>query len=112
METTPDFKALLHAQDFKATPTRIALLRALWMSKRPITVDEISKRLDANVVTVYRALSEFVSKGIVLRGIGAAGIEGDLRGDIRAAHFSYPTGHHHHLVCVECGFSKACANCN
>ena len=112
MEPTPDFAALLRVQGFKATPGRVALLRVLWLAKQPLTVDEISRKLDLNVVTVYRALNDFAHKGFVLRGIGAAGIDGDMRGDIRAAHFSYPDHlHHHHLVCVDCGFIKQCVNC-
>lgn len=109
----PNFATLLHAQHFKATPGRVALLHVLWLAKRPLTVDEISRKLDLNVVTVYRALNDFAHKGLVLRGIGAAGIEGDMRGDIRAAHFLYPKNeHHHHLVCADCGFIKQCVNCH
>jgi len=104
MEPMPDFVALLRAQNFKATPGRVALLHVLWLAKRPLTVDEISKKLDLNVVTVYRALSDFAHKGLVLRGVGS--------GSMEAAHFSYSKStHHHHLVCTDCGFIKQCVNC-
>lgn len=113
MEQEPDFAAVLKSQGYKAMPKRIALLRTLWLAKGPLTVDEIGRKLDMDIVTVYRALSEFLQKGMVLRSIGAAGTDGDLRGDIRAAHFSYARGkHHHHLVCADCGFIKSCVNCN
>lgn len=103
MESVPDFAAILHTQSFKATPGRVALLRALWFAKRPLTVDEIGRKLDLNVVTLYRALESLAARGLLLRGSGA----GDT------AHFSYPRGlHHHHLICMDCGFIKLCVNCS
>ncbi len=112
IQKQPDFQKELHTNGFRATPERMRLLSVLWVSKRPLTVDEIGRKVDCNVVTIYRALNDLVKTGLVQRGIGAAGIEGDLRGDIRAAHFSYvKKDHHHHLVCVDCGFSKDCAVC-
>jgi Fe2+ or Zn2+ uptake regulation protein len=97
-----DFKAKLRSSGFRVTPGRVALLRALSIAKRPLTVDEIGKRLDLNVVTLYRALNDLADKGLLMRGSGS--------GD--AAHFSYPRGlHHHHLVCTDCGFIRQCATC-
>ena len=102
MEPIPDFAALLRSQALRATPGRVALLRALWVAKRPLTVDEIGRKLDLNVVTLYRALESLAKRGLLLRGSGA--------GDV--AHFSYPRGlHHHHLICMDCGFIKSCVNC-
>lgn len=108
----PDFGKLLRLKGFRITPGRVRLLYTLWHAKRPLTVDEIARKLNLNVVTLYRALNDLMQKGLVSRGIGAAGAEGDLRGDIRAAHFSImKAGHHHHLVCADCGFIRTCTNC-
>lgn len=96
-----DLKEMLRKRGFRATPGRIALLRALKSAKRPLTVDEIGRRLDLNVVTLYRALNGLADEGLLLRGIGA--------GD--AVQFSYPKNHHHHMICADCGFRTACANC-
>ncbi len=96
-----DFTALLRKQGFRATPGRIALLRTLSVAKRPLTVDEIGRRLDLNVVTLYRALNDLAAKGLLLRGNGT--------GD--ATHFSYPKNHHHHMVCVDCGRTTKCPVC-
>jgi Fe2+ or Zn2+ uptake regulation protein len=105
MEQPPDFTASLRSQGFKATRGRIALLKTLWSAKQSLTVNEISKKLDLNVVTLYRALDNLAKSGLLMRGSGS--------GDIQAAHFSYPRGiHHHHLLCMDCGFIKSCANCN
>jgi Fe2+ or Zn2+ uptake regulation protein len=96
-----DFKTLLRAQGFRATPGRVALMHALYASKKPLTVDELSRRLDLNVVTLYRALNELAQRGLLLRGSGM--------GD--AMHFSYPKNHHHHMVCADCGFTSKCGVC-
>ena len=95
------FKKLLQERGFRATPGRIALLKMLSVAKRPLTVDEIGRRLDLNVVTLYRALNDLADEGLLLRGTGA--------GD--AMHFSYPVNHHHHMICADCGFAAKCAVC-
>lgn len=95
------YKELLQARGFRATSGRIMLLRILSTSKRPLTVDEISRRLDLNVVTLYRALNDLADKGLLLRGSGTG----------NAIHFSYPKNHHHHMICTDCGFTKECATC-
>ena len=96
-----DFKTLLRSRGFRATPGRVALLRTLWSAKRPLTVDEIGRWLDLNVVTLYRALNDIAQAGLLLRGSGV--------GD--AMHFSYPKNHHHHMICTDCGFNLRCATC-
>lgn len=95
------FKELLRKRGFRATPGRVALLKELSASKRPLTVDELGRRLDLNVVTLYRALNDLADKKLLLRGTGV--------GD--AMHFSSPANHHHHLVCADCGFTVRCARC-
>jgi Fe2+ or Zn2+ uptake regulation protein len=96
-----DFKGMLQSRGFRATPGRIALLRTLYLAKHPLTVEEIARKLDLNVVTLYRALNDLADQNLLLRGIG--------HGD--AMHFSYPKNHHHHLVCADCGFTASCAVC-
>lgn len=101
MRYMDNFKQLLHERGFRATPGRIALLRALYFAKHPLTVDEIAMKLDLNVVTLYRALNDLADQNLLLRGIG--------HGD--AMNFSYPKNHHHHLVCADCEFTATCAVC-
>ena len=101
-EMPPDYKKLLQSRGFRATRGRARLLHTLWLMKRPLNVDELGKKLDLNVVTLYRALTALANAGLLLRGSGT--------GDV--AHFSYPRGmHHHHLICMDCGFIKECNNC-
>ena len=98
----PDYKKLLRSHGFRVTPKREKLLHKLWIVKRPLSVDEIGRSLNVNVVTLYRALTALADAGLLLRGSGS--------GDV--AHFSYPRGmHHHHLICMDCGFIKSCATC-
>src|SRR5580693_8606790 len=92
----PDFREQLHEYGLRATPERIRLLSILSAAKRSFTVEELARKVDCNVVTIYRTLHTLLEKGLVARGIGAGGMEGDLRGDIRAAHFSYAKKDHHH----------------
>jgi len=96
-----DFRELLQNKGFRATPGRIALLKALSVARRPMNVDEIGRRLNLNVVTLYRALNDLADKGLLLRGKGV----GDT------VHFSCPKNHHHHMVCADCGFTKECTVC-
>ncbi len=96
-----DFEVLLRKRGFRATPGRIALMRTLLVAKRPLTIDEIGRRLDLNVVTLYRALNDMADEGLLLRGSG----DGD------AIRFSYPKNHHHHMICTDCGFNTKCAVC-
>ena len=99
-----DFAEKLRSRGFRATPGRIALLHTLWTAKAGLSAEEVAQKLDLNFVTVYRALNDLAAEGLVMRGMGS--------GDMRAAHFSYPKGvHHHHMVCSDCSFIKKCSTC-
>lgn len=97
-----DCKDELRQAGSRATPGRLALLGVLEAARRPLTVKEIEVKLRAlNPVTLYRAL-----EGLVVAGLVRKGVEG------RVAHFEYAgKPHHHHLVCVDCGFNKKCNTC-
>ncbi len=94
---TPQFATLLRAQHLKATPQRLAILRALFRASTPLTASEIQSivsRYCVNQATVYRTLKELTSVGI-LRYI-----------DLHHGHAHYeltsPTDHHH-ITCTRCG---------
>lgn len=98
----PDFDSQLREHSFRVTPGHRELLWLLWDRNCSLNVDEIAKKVDLNIVTVYRALNAFADAGLVLRGMGSG----------EAMEFTYPEGkHHHHLVCMDCGFIKQCASC-
>ena len=97
----PDFADMLRSKGFRATPGRVRLLSLLYKQNRPLKVGEIAQYLDLNVVTLYRALEELAGTGLVRKGV-----EG------RTAHFAFARkDHHHHLVCVDCGYAKMCPAC-
>ncbi len=100
-----DFKALLKAAGFKATPGRLQLLEVLNKESEPLTVLEIQKRLRGklNEVTLYRALEAFAKAGLVRRV--------DLNHD--HAHYELAAGrkHHDHVVCTNCGTVEDIEGC-
>lgn len=90
-----DFPALLRAQGLRSTPIRLDLLKALEKTHNPVTVVELLERLPRGTdkVTTYRALEQFVEKGLVrVIRIGNAS-----RYEFRHAHDD-----HHHVVCLKC----------
>lgn len=93
------FYALLKINDLKVTSARLAVLSFLEVKKVPVDAMEIEiylrrKKIAMNQSTIYRILSAFVKKGIVIEiELG----EGKSRFELA----SLP--HHHHAVCTECG---------
>ena len=78
-----------------ATKQRITLLERLTNASRPLSVEELSKKMQQhmNMTTVYRALDQLVEAGLVRRL------------DLRDNHARYEVAgkHHHHVVCTSCG---------
>lgn len=103
MKPTHDCKDELKAAGSRVTSGRLALLQVLEHERKPLSVVELQKKLPSlNAVTLYRALEVLVEAGLARKGVGLD----------RTAHFEYAAKpHHHHLVCVDCGFNKACATC-
>lgn len=97
-----DYKKELHQAGSRATPGRLALLKVLESAEQPMTVKEIRKSVQRlNPVTLYRALESLVQAGLVRQGV-----------EDRVAHFEYARKpHHHHMVCIDCGFIKQCSTC-
>ena len=82
----------------RVTPARIAVLSLLQTFRKPLTVAEIMGLMRGKLfdqATVYRTLSSLVEHGLV-RSL-----------QIRPSTTSYEAEnlpHHHHLVCIECGY--------
>ena len=94
MKEKQDFKKILHGAELKSTDPRLAVLKALSEVKHPETAQEIHKRLkNMDLVTLYRTLASFEEKQLVKRI--------DLHKD--AVCYELNTGHHHHIVCTNCG---------
>lgn len=102
MEKIHDCKEELHAAGSRATPGRLSVLKLLEKERAPLTVQAIEKKVtDLNQVTIYRILETLTKAGLVRMGLSG-----------RVARFEYAGNpHHHHLVCVDCGFNQTCRTC-
>lgn len=82
----------------RQTPQREGILRVLNASDRPLTVEEISARMEENrsgLPTIYRNLERFVQEGWAENILGQDQVMRFVR--CSSKH------HHHHLQCERCG---------
>jgi len=89
----------LSEQGYRLTPQRMMILSAIENSDSHISAEEIYAQVMAkypyvNISTVYRTLELLKRLGLVT--------ETDL-GEGRVRYHPADKGHHHHLVCTECG---------
>ncbi len=99
MEQSRDIASKLSQQGYRLTPQRIMIRSAIENSDDHISAEEIyaqvvAKYPNVNISTVYRTLE-------LLKGLGLV-TETDLGGG-RVRYHAVEKGHHHHLVCKECG---------
>jgi Fe2+ or Zn2+ uptake regulation protein len=83
--------------DQRYTPLRRALVDTLSDAARPLTIPELlARRPELPQSTAYRNVTTLIEAGVVRRVAGTADHSRfELTEDL--------AGHHHHLVCVECG---------
>ena len=82
----------------RQTPQREGILRVLNASDRPLTVEEISARMEENrsgLPTIYRNLERFIQEGWAENILGQDQVMRFVR--CNSKH------HHHHLECERCG---------
>ena len=94
-----DITSKLSEQGYRLTPQRMMVLAAIEGSADHISAEEIyaqviTKYPYVNISTVYRTLELLKRLGLVT--------ETDLGGG-RVRYHPADKGHHHHLVCQECG---------
>ena len=99
MEQHGDIVSKLSEQGYRLTPQRMMVLSAIENSDNHISAEEIyvqvvAKYPHVNISTVYRTLELLKRLGLVT--------ETDLGGG-RVRYHPADKGHHHHLVCQECG---------
>lgn len=101
-----DVVALLREHDFKATPLRIALILALAESSKPLSVQQLARKtrkLNADIATIYRALEAFSLEEIV-RPLTLTE-SGQVYELIREKN------HEHHIVCMVCNAIESIPFC-
>jgi len=89
----------LSEKGYRLTPQRLMILSAMESSHDHISAEEIyaqvaAKYPNVNISTVYRTLELLKKLGLVY--------EIDL-GEGRIRYHAEASGHHHHLVCQDCG---------
>ncbi len=99
MDQSRDIAGVLSKQGYRLTPQRLMILSAIENSDDHISAEEIYTQVIArypnvNISTVYRTLELLERLGMVTRT--------DLGGG-RVRYHPADKGHHHHLVCRECG---------
>jgi len=99
VEQRGDIVSKLSEQGYRLTPQRMMVLSAIENSDNHISAEEIYAQVIANyphvnISTVYRTLELLKRLGLVT--------ETDLGGG-RVRYHPVDKGHHHHLVCQECG---------
>lgn len=88
----------LHSHDVRYTRGRRKVVAALSRSDGPKSAAELHTEVggDVPLSSLYRTLTVLEESGIVVPHFG-------LKGLTRYELAEWITGHHHHLVCVECG---------
>jgi len=99
MKQEGDLISKLSEQGYRLTPQRLLVLSAIAGSDHHISAEEIyaqvvTKYPHVNISTIYRTLDLLKRLGLVT--------ETDLGGG-RVRYHPVDKGHHHHLVCQECG---------
>jgi len=99
MEQRRDLADELNEQGYRLTPQRIMILSVIENSDYHISAEEIYAQIvvkypNINISTVYRTLELLKRLNLVT--------ETDL-GEGRVRYHPANKGHHHHLVCRECG---------
>lgn len=98
-EHVHDVAGELSEQGYRMTPQRMLILEVIENSREHISAEEIyaavvKKYPHVNISTVYRTLELLKKLSLVT--------ETDLGGG-RVKYHPADKGHHHHLVCQECG---------
>ena len=99
MRQEGDLISQLSEQGYRLTPQRMMVMSAIANSEHHISAEEIyvqvvAKYPHVNISTVYRTLELLKRLNLVT--------ETDLGGG-RVRYHPADKGHHHHLVCQECG---------
>jgi Fur family ferric uptake transcriptional regulator len=99
MEKHKNMTEELAERGYRLTPQRIMIISAIENSDQHISVEEIYAQIvvkypTVNISTVYRTMELLKRLNLVT--------ETDL-GEGRVRYHPAEKGHHHHLVCKECG---------
>lgn len=96
LERQVELRLLEH--DVRFTKGRQAVVSALASAPGPLSAAELADAMGGTIPlsSMYRTLSVLQDAGVVAHHLGAKGLT-------RYELAEWIAGHHHHLVCVECG---------
>ncbi len=106
--TSKSIAGRLRREGYRLTPQRRAVLDAMEGRDELQTIAVIHERVravypDIGLVTVYRVVNLLVELGLVCHF---------NTGDSQSYIIRRPAGHHHHLICSECGKSVDFQGCD
>ena len=94
----------LEERGYRSTAPRRSVVRAVAEQERHFTADGLYRQLPSlGRATIFRSLKIMVETGVLCRVLLE---DGDLH--YQLSH----RGHHHHLLCVECGASQDLLGCD
>jgi Fur family ferric uptake transcriptional regulator len=102
-------ESVLRRHGYRLTPQRRAVLRAISRSRDHLTPADLHIKVredypSVGLVTIYRTLDILNKMGLLCEVHSA--------GNGRSYFMRRPQGHHHHLVCSECGAVADFAHCD
>lgn len=86
----------LFENEVRYTRGRRSVVTALSRAAGPLSAAELAGVVDVPQSSLYRTLAVLEETGVVTHHLGAKGLT-------RYELDEWLTGHHHHLVCVDCG---------
>ena len=97
----------LEEKGYRSTEPRRAVANAIAAQQRHFTAEELRDRLSwVGRATIYRSLKILVEAGVLCRVLLE---DGNLHYQLSESSHG---GHHHHLICVDCGTSQDLMGCD
>lgn len=102
--TSDQLMRIVEDQGYRSTEPRRALVRTVAERDSHFTAEELREELpQLGRATVYRGLNILVETGILCRVLMEDG----------SLHYQLShRGHHHHLICTQCGISQDLIGCD
>jgi Fe2+ or Zn2+ uptake regulation protein len=98
------FMDVLEEQGYRDTLPRRAVVQAIAQKEKHFTAEALREQLPGvGRATIYRSLKLLVEAGVLCRVLLE---DGNLRYQLSRR------GHHHHLLCVDCGASEDLTGCD
>lgn len=101
------YKEVIRSKGLKATPARVAVLRILEDSSKPLDISTIIKMVSednvfADQATIYRIIENFLQKDLARR----------LQFHENKFFYEANRIEHHHAICESCGKIEDVSNCS